>query len=97
MNNIGEKFLPIGTVVMLQGGSKRVMITGFCSVEEGKKDKVWDYCGCLYPAGVLSSKQTCLFDHSQIESVHHLGLVDEEEENFKKRLNEIVAKKEESK
>ncbi|MBR6133342.1 MAG: DUF4176 domain-containing protein, partial [Bacilli bacterium] len=25
-----ERFLPIGTVVLLKGGKKRAMITGFC-------------------------------------------------------------------
>ena len=32
MNNVGEKFLPLGTVVMLKGASKRLMITGFCTM-----------------------------------------------------------------
>ena len=35
-----SKYLPIGTVVMLKGGTKRVMITGFCSIEENTKEKV---------------------------------------------------------
>ena len=34
---IGDKYLPIGTVVLLKGGTKSVMITGFCAVE-GKND-----------------------------------------------------------
>lgn len=87
----GEKFLPIGTVVMLEGGTKRVMITGFCGIAEGDKSKIWDYSGCLYPEGFLSSNQTCLFDHEQIKEIHHLGLADDEEErSFKLRLNEII-------
>ena len=36
------KYLPIGTVVMLKGGTKRVMITGFCVMQESDKEKVWD-------------------------------------------------------
>ena len=35
-----EKFLPIGTVVMLNGGAKRVMITGFCTVADDDKSKI---------------------------------------------------------
>lgn len=83
------KYLPIGTVVMLTGGTKRVMITGFCAMQDSNKEKVWDYSGCLYPEGLLSSKQNCLFDHNQIERVYYLGLIDEEEEEFKKKLKEI--------
>ena len=87
MNNIKEKYLPIGTVVMLKGGSKRLMITGFCSVANDDKNTIYDYSGCMYPEGFLSSNQTCLFDHEQIEKVYHFGLVDEEEEEFKAKLH----------
>ncbi len=90
MEEIGERYLPIGTVVMLAGGTKRVMITGFCAVEEDDKRKIWDYSGCMYPEGFLSSDQTCLFDHSQIEKVYHLGLADDEEEEFKKTLKGLI-------
>lgn len=90
----GEKFLPIGTVVMLQGGSKRVMISGFCAVENlesVENKKIWDYSGCMYPEGFLDSSTTCLFDHDQIQEVYHLGLADDEEEKaFKDKLNELV-------
>lgn len=90
MEEIGEKFLPIGTVVMLAGGEKRVMITGFGAVQESNRTKIWDYSGCLYPEGFLSSNQTCLFDHSQIAKVYHLGLIDEEENKFKEKLNKVI-------
>lgn len=87
-----EKYLPIGTVVMLTGGKKRVMISGFCAIDESDKEKMWDYSGCIYPEGFLSSNQTCLFDHEQIEKVYYLGLIDEEEEEFKKKLKELTEK-----
>lgn len=91
MNQIEEKYLPIGTVVMLKGGRKRAMITGFCAMEDNHKDKVWDYSGCMYPEGFISSDQTCLFNHEQIEKVYHLGLSnDEEEKEFKKKLNQLI-------
>ena len=94
---IKEKFLPIGTVVMLKGGTKRVMVTGFCSAENEKPEKVYDYNGCLFPEGYLKSNQTCLFDHSQIEKVYHLGLEDEEQKEFHKQLNEVEKTLNESK
>ena len=94
MEGIPEKFLPIGTVVLLKDATKRLMITGFCIVAEGETEgKIWDYCGCLYPQGVLESNRICLFDHEQIEKVFHLGLADDDEEReFKKDLNSIVNK-----
>lgn len=87
----GEKFLPIGTVVMLKEGTKRVMITGFCAIEGGDKRKIWDYSGCIYPEGFMDSKTTCLFDHDQINKIYHLGLKDDEEEKaFKTKLNKLI-------
>lgn len=87
-----EKYLPIGTVVMLKGGKKRAMITGFCSISGEDKSKVFDYSGCLYPEGFISSNQTLLFNHEQIEKIFHLGLVDEEEKQFKQKLNDMIQK-----
>lgn len=85
-----EKYLPIGTVVMLKGGKKRAMITGFCSISGEDKSKVYDYSGCLYPEGFISSNQTLLFDHDKIDKIYHLGLVDDEEKQFKQKLNAMI-------
>lgn len=90
MHAMEEKFLPIGTVVMLKEGTKRVMITGFCSAAQEDPDKIWDYTGCPYPEGYISSNQTCLFDHDQINKVHYLGFKDDDEEKkFKETLNKL--------
>jgi len=90
MNDIGEKYLPIGTVVMLKEATKRLMISGFCSIEEGEEEKIWDYSGCIYPEGFLSATQTALFDHEQIEKIFHMGLVDDEERKFKRKIQEFL-------
>ena len=86
-----EKFLPVGTVVMLKGGKKRIMITGFC-IENNVDNKktLYDYCGCLYPEGFISLEENLLFNHDQIEKVYFKGYVDEEEKEFKKNLNKML-------
>ncbi len=91
MNNANEKYLPIGTVVMLKGGSKRVMITGFCSMATEDQSKMFDYAGCMFPEGFLSSDQTALFNHDQIERIYHMGLIDDEEQKFKTTLKTLVS------
>jgi hypothetical protein len=91
---IGEKYLPVGTVLMLKGGTKRVLITGFCSTPNDDLERIYDYSGCLYPEGYLSSDQVCLFDHEQIDQVYHMGLVDEEEKVFKEALVSYLATRE---
>lgn len=88
---IREKYLPVGSVVLLKNGTKRVMINGFCTMDASNPDRVFDYSGVLFPEGSLSSDQTLLFDHNQIVRVDHLGLDDEEEKSFKIKLKEIVA------
>lgn len=85
-----NKYLPIGTVVMLKNGKKRVMITGFCCADEEKKDKVYDYCGLLYPEGYVYKNQMFLFDHNQIEKIYYLGLNDEENKKFQSELKKYL-------
>ena len=89
-----KKYLPIGTVVMLKGGKKRIMITGFCCVNEEKDNNIYDYCGLLYPEGYVYKNQMFLFDHDQIEKIYYLGLNDEENKKFQKDLEEYLNKKE---
>lgn len=88
--NPQEKYLPIGTVVLLKGANKRLMIVGFCTATEEDKEKVWDYNACLYPEGVIKSNQSVMFNHDQIEKIYHLGLIDVEEELFKKNLDKVL-------
>ena len=81
-----EKYLPIGTVVMLKNGKKRMMITGFCCTDAEEPDKMYDYSGCLYPEGIVSSETNLLFNHEQIDKIYALGFSDEEEKEFKEKL-----------
>lgn len=88
MNEIGEKYLPIGTVVLLNNAEKRVMITGFASMSPETGDTIFDYSGCPYPEGFLNYNEVCVFNHNQINKVFYKGFVDEEEIEFKKDLVE---------
>ncbi len=85
-----EKYLPIGTVVMLKNGTKRLMIIGFCMEAKNDKEKVrYDYAGCLYPEGVVDSNAFPLFNHDQIEKIYNSAYTDEESIKFNKALSEI--------
>ena len=85
-----SRLLPIGSVVLLNNGTKKVMITGFYSVPANDSSKVYDYCGCLFPEGVISSEQNLLFDHSQIMRVCYMGYTSDEDKEFKAKLAEII-------
>ena len=88
----GEKYLPIGTVVLLKDATKRVMITGFASMSPETGELVFDYSGCMYPEGFLNYNEVCVFNHNQIDKVFFKGFIDDEEKEFKKNLNDELEK-----
>lgn len=83
-----EKFLPIGTVVLLKGATKKLMITGYCSAVAEDVNKIYDYVAILYPEGSFYGDEVALFDHEQIGSILHSGLVNEEFNDFDKLLKD---------
>lgn len=89
-----EKFLPLGSVVLLKNATKRLMITGFYVKADENDKKTYDYVGCLYPEGVISSKENCVFNHEQIDKIFFIGYSDDEEKKFKEKLNKAVNNKE---
>lgn len=85
-----KEFLPVGSVVILKGATKKVMVTGFCSIDQENADKVYDYNGCLYPEGIINSNELELFDNEQIDQVFFRGYEDEEELEYKKILCDVI-------
>lgn len=93
-----EKFLPIGTVVLLKEGTKEVMITSYCIIPNGeifdKNGKIegenimYDYGACLYPEGVFNSTQVIAFNHDQIDKICFKGYVTESQKSLSKLVNE---------
>ena len=77
-----NKILPLGSVVLLHNGTKKVMIIGYGMKTPENLNKVYDYCGCVFPEGVLRSDVTCVFNHNQIEEVCFVGYKNEESINF---------------
>ena len=88
MNENG-KFLPVGTVVRLKDAKKDIMITGFCPVSNDSH-LTFDYSACFYPEGIVTSDVNFLFNHEQIETILFKGYINDEEINFKQKLNEFV-------
>lgn len=94
MNEKYKKYLPLGSVVLMKGAKKRVMITGFAATSPETKDKVWDYIGCMWPEGVISADKNLLFDHKNIDKIYALGYVDEEQKRLMKVIDGAMALKE---
>ena len=86
-----EKYLPIGSVVLLEGGTKKLMITGYCMETEEQPGVLYDYSGCLYPEGLIRSDVTSIFNHDQIKEIFFKGYNDEEGKEFHETLLEDLA------
>ena len=85
---MNKELLPIGSVVLLNGGKKNVMVIGYLAIPNENKNVVYDYSACLYPEGVLSSEQTLVFNHEQIENIIFKGYECEEESKFISQIKE---------
>lgn len=84
-----KEFLPIGSVVLLKGTQKKLMIIGRAQVCEGQIHK---YSGVLYPEGYLGSDQIYLFEEADIETVYYIGMQDTDEFAYRRALQESIEK-----
>jgi hypothetical protein len=76
-----EKLLPLGSIVLLENGEKRIMIYGRQQLAITNNEQ-YDYVACLYPEGNISDEFTYLFNHSDIREVVFEGFSDEEDAAF---------------
>ena len=76
-----DNYLPLGSVVLLHEGKKRLMIYGRKQLNPSD-NKIYDYIGCLYPEGNIESNTAFLFNNENIRQVFFLGLQDKEEADF---------------
>lgn len=91
MNEKFKRYLPIGSVVLMRDAKKKVMITGYAVKSPDFGEKIFDYIGCLFPEGVISSDKNLLFDHKDIQQIFAIGYSDDEQKNFSKKLDEATA------
>jgi len=97
-----KKFLPIGTVVLLKGGKRELMITSYCIIPngevydkngkvEGATGKMFEYGACFYPEGMVTSDQLFAFNHEQIERVCFKGYETDKQKEISNLLNNSLA------
>lgn len=94
-----RNLLPLGSVVTLVEGEKKLMICGRMQIMEGSEE-IYDYSACTYPEGILKPDEMYFFNNDAIENIYFLGYQDEEEFNFKEylfqQLDELEASLDES-
>lgn len=85
-----ERTLPIGSVVLLKGAKKRLMIIGYCKYKAGDDETIYDYAGCLYPEGFMSPESTALFNHEDIDKIFALGYQNKLRFEFEPKLQAAI-------
>lgn len=94
-----KEYLPIGSVVLLKGGFKKVMIIGIMqySIIKGEKSEEYDYIGVIYPEGFMNMETMLLFNNKQINDVIFKGYENPEREDFIKVIERAHKKETEVK
>jgi hypothetical protein len=80
-----SKLLPLGSIVLLKEGEKKLMIYGRGQIAADNKEE-FDYLACLWPEGNLDEAFMYLFNHAEIETVFHQGYTDAEDLSFLEEL-----------
>ena len=79
-------YLSIGTVLMLKGEGKKVMVIGYLGNDGAGKEA--EYMGVTFPEGYMSSDTIIGFNGNEVIQILHEGYKDIEQERF---FNEITA------
>ena len=80
-------YLPLGSVVVVQGAIKKTMIIARgLAAELNGTISVFDYGGCLYPEGIVGD-QIVYFNHQDIAKVVFEGLSDEDDAMMVENIN----------
>lgn len=84
---VNKNLLPIGSVVLLKGGEKRLMVTG--RLASIGNSSLYEYTGCLYPEGLTKSDEIYFFNNDNVDRVYFIGFQDEEEFAYKQFIDDL--------
>lgn len=89
-----KELLPIGSVVLLKGGIKKIMVTGIkpVSKDDDGTEQEYDYIGVIYPEGYLNDEFNFLFNHSDVNDVVFRGYENPERVEFIEYMEEVYKK-----
>ncbi|MDH4421992.1 MULTISPECIES: DUF4176 domain-containing protein [Bacillus] len=83
---MNSQLFPIGSIVILKEGTKKLMIFGRKQQVETDEIRKFDYMGCPYPEGYMNPDFTYLFNHDDIQEVVSTGYEDQEEHTFQENV-----------
>lgn len=80
-----DKYLPIGTLVLLKNDFVMYMIIGYLNKNENGEIK--EYVLVPFPYGLMADKMVSYFNHSDIERILFIGYKNEKYNEFNLILN----------
>lgn len=83
-----REFLPLGSIVILKGSVKKLLIVSRGSIVEGA---FFDYGAFLYPEGMIDTN-IAYFNHEDILKVVHEGYSDDDNDLVLEILNDAYAR-----
>lgn len=86
-----KDLLPLGTVLTVENGTKRIMVIGRLQRAVGTDD-IYDYAAVLWPEGYIDSKHIYLFNQENVHCLYHIGLQDTIEFSYRYTLEEEYEK-----
>lgn len=66
-----RNILPLGSVITLKKGRKKLMIIGRIQ-EERSSGILYDYAAVLYPEGILDASELYMFQGEDIDRIYHI-------------------------
>ena len=87
-----KELLPIGSIVLLEEGEKRLMISGIMQSDASGNGEEYDYLGVLYPEGHIGDQFQYLFNHKDINESIFRGFEDDERVEFLEKLSSLYNK-----
>ena len=84
-----KDLLPVGSVVLLKGGIKKLVIMGIKQANAEEPDVEYDYAGVMYPEGYLGNDTLYLFNHSDINDIIFTGYTNPERDEFLSEVEKL--------
>lgn len=86
-----NNYLPIGSIVLLKEGNKKLMIFGIMQSEQNEKEsQEYDYIAVPYPEGNMGQDYQYLFNSEDIDTIVSRGYEDKEREEFLEKLTDYL-------
>ena len=85
-----NELLPVGSVVLLEGATKKTIIMGIFQISEDHPGEIYEYLGVPYPEGYMGAGTSYLLKQKDVVKVIWRGHEDEEREAMLNMLENLV-------